>query len=78
MTSNRPWLHSKPTAVSSDPVPPDQLATLLQECGPLSEKALLAASELEPGRFLRQLQLELQAGTIREALEEGERVLVGG
>lgn len=60
------------------PLPPDCLAQLLQECGPLSEKALLAASELEPGRFLRQLQLELQAGTIREALEEGERVLVGG
>lgn len=76
-------LESQPPAVASDPLPPDplppdQLAQLLQECGPLSEKALLAASELEPGRFLRQLQLELQAGTIREDLEEGERVLVGG
>jgi hypothetical protein len=39
---------------------------------------LLAASELEPGRFTEQLQLELQAGKIREELEGGERVLVVG
>lgn len=69
---------SQPAALASDPTPPDQLATLLQECGPLSEKALLAASELDPARFRRQLQLELQAGTIREAMEEGQRLLVGG
>ena len=58
----------------SAPLPPDLLARLLQECGSLSERALLAASELQPGRFAEQLQLELQAGKIREELEEGQRV----
>ena len=62
----------------SESLPPDLLTDLLQECGALSERALLAASELEPGRFTEQLQLELQAGKIREELEEGERVLVVG
>ena len=65
-------------AASSEPLPPDLLTELLKECGALSERALLAASELEPGRFTEQLQLELQAGKIREELEEGERVLVVG
>jgi type I restriction enzyme S subunit len=60
------------------PVPPNLLTRLLQECGALSERALLAASELEAGRFRRQLELEMKAGRIREELEEGERVLVGG
>lgn len=53
------------------PVPSDLLSGLLQECGALSERALLAASELEPGRFRRQLELEMKAGRIREELEEG-------
>jgi type I restriction enzyme S subunit len=53
--------------------PPDLLAQLLQECGALSERALLAASELEPGRFRRQLALEVEAGNIREELEGGSR-----
>jgi type I restriction enzyme S subunit len=68
--------HAAP--VPSEPLPQDLLTELLQECGALSERALLAASELEPGRFTEQLQLELQAGKIREELEEGERVLVVG
>ena len=66
------------TSLDAAPVPPDLLAGLLKECGALSERALLAASELEPGRFAEQLQLELQAGTIRNELEDGVRVLVGG
>ncbi len=56
--------------------PPDLLAQLLQECGALSERALLAASELEPGRFRRQLALEVEAGNIREELEGGRQVLI--
>ena len=64
------------TPAPSEPLPLDLLTQLLRECGALSERALLAASELEPGRFTEQLQLEMQAGKIREELEEGERVLV--
>ena len=52
--------------------PPDQLTTLLRECGALSHKALLAASELEPVRFAAQLQLELQAGRIRQIHDNGQ------
>ena len=66
-----------PGALDAAPVPPDLLAKLLQECGALSERALLAASELEPRRFRAQLQQEMQAGRIREGLEDGEKVLVG-
>jgi type I restriction enzyme S subunit len=58
------------------PAPPDLLSGLLRECGALSERALLAASELEAARFRRQLQIEIEAGRISEAMEEGERVLV--
>jgi hypothetical protein len=54
------------------PVPPDCLANLLRECGALSEKALLEASELEPARFRAQLELEVQAGRIRQTWEDGE------
>jgi len=59
------------------PVAPDLLSGLLQECGALSERALLAASELAPGRFRMQLQTELESGMIYEELAQGERVLVG-
>ncbi len=58
------------------PVAPDLLSGLLQECGALSERALLAASELAPGRFRMQLQTELESGMIYEELAQGERVLV--
>jgi len=54
------------------PAPPNHLARLLQECGALSERALLAASELDPRRFQQQLALELEAGNILEVHEEGE------
>ena len=55
---------------------PELLTGLLRECGALSERALLAASELAPECFQRRLAKELDAGRIREELEEGERVLV--
>jgi type I restriction enzyme S subunit len=65
-----------PGVSDAAPVPPDLLVGLLRECGALSERALLAASELAPERFQRQLAIEMDAGQIREDMEEGERVLV--
>jgi len=61
-----------PSPVVAAPVSPDRLASLLRECGALSEKALLAASELDPARFRAQLALELQAGGLQQRWEEGE------
>ena len=63
-----------PSLFDAAPAPPDQLATLLRECGALSEKALLAASELEPQRFAAQLELEQAAGRIRPCWEDGEEM----
>jgi type I restriction enzyme, S subunit len=65
-----------PDAPGAAPVPPELLVGLLSECGALSERALLAASELAPERFQRQLAKDMDAGRIREDLEDGERVLV--
>lgn len=61
--------------VPSDPLPPDLLTQLLQECGALSERALLAASELEPEGFFTQLERELRLGSIRQSREEGQVLL---
>jgi hypothetical protein len=47
-------------------VPPDALAATLRECGSLTERALLAASELAPQRFSEQLALERDQGLVRE------------
>lgn len=65
-----------PVALEAAPVPPDYLAALLRECGALSERALLAASELEPARFRAQLALEQGRGAILETTEDdGQEVL---
>jgi type I restriction enzyme S subunit len=61
-----------PSPVDAAPVTPDRLANLLRECGALSEKALLAASELDPASFQAQLELEIKAGRIRQTWEDGE------
>jgi len=61
--------------VPSDPLPPDLLTKLLQECGALSERALLAASELEPEGFFTQQERELRLGSIRQSREEGQVLL---
>lgn len=61
-----------PAALAS----PDFLAQLLQECGALSERALLAASELDPAGFRAQLDLEVGSGNIRAELEGGKQVLI--
>ena len=60
---------------SSEPLPPDLLTQLLLECGALSERALLAASELEPERFAQQLFRELERGTAREVQANGQVLL---
>ena len=59
----------------SEPLPPDLLTDLLKECGALSERALLAASELEPEGFFTQLERELRLGSIRQSREEGQVLL---
>ena len=63
-------------ALEAAPAPADCLAALLRECGALSERALLAASELEPARFRAQLALEQGRGAILETTEDdGQEVL---
>jgi type I restriction enzyme S subunit len=61
--------------VPSEPLPPDLLTQLLRECGALSERALLAVSELEPERFEQQLFRELERGTAREVQANGQVLL---
>lgn len=48
---------------------------MLRECGALSERALLAVSELEPERFEQQLFRELERGTAREVQANGQVLL---
>ena len=62
-------------AMEAAPVPGDFLAGLLRECGALSERALLAVSELEPQRFQQQLYRELESGTAREVQDNGQVLL---
>jgi len=64
-----------PIALDAAPVQPDLLRELLQECGALSERALLAASELDPDRFRQQLALERSSGAIRVTGVDGQEVL---
>ena len=64
-----------PSLFDAAPVPPDRLANLLRECGALSERALLAASELDPAGFRAQLALERELGAIQETLEDGQVLL---
>jgi len=64
-----------PIALEAAPVPADFLTRLLRECGALSERALSAASELEPQRFQRQLQMELESGSAREVQCDGQVLL---
>ena len=50
----------------------NHLAKVLEECGALSELALLAASELEPAVFQLQLTKELAAGGLKQVDVDGE------
>jgi hypothetical protein len=60
----------------ADPARPDILAQLLQECGAHSERALLAASELDTAGFRAQLALKQGMGVIRETAGDGQVLLV--
>ena len=64
-----------PSPVDAAPVTPDRLATLLRECGALSERALLAASELDPASFQAQLAHERSLGAIGNAYDDGQELL---
>jgi hypothetical protein len=59
--------------------PPQYQPIFLRGCcgsaGCLIERALLAASELEPQRFQRQLQIELESGSAREVQCDGQVLL---
>ncbi|MFM7548796.1 MAG: restriction endonuclease subunit S [Cyanobacteriota bacterium] len=55
----------------SEPLPPDLLTQLLREGGALSERALLAASELRPETFRVQLAREQGLGAVRETRDDG-------
>ena len=65
----------EPITLEAAPVPADFLTRLLRVCGALSERALLAASELEPHRFQRQLQKELERGIARAVQGDGQVLL---
>jgi type I restriction enzyme S subunit len=64
-----------PGPVDAAPVTPDRLATLLRECGALSERALLAASELDPASFQAQLAHERHLGAIGHVVDDGQELL---
>ncbi|MFM9100232.1 MAG: hypothetical protein ACKOPS_02380, partial [Cyanobium sp.] len=61
--------------VLSDSLPPHLLANVLRECGPLSERALLAASELRPETFRVQLARKQGLGAVRESREDDQVLL---
>jgi type I restriction enzyme S subunit len=56
-------------------VTPDRLASLLRECGALSEKALLAASGLDPANFQAQLAHERSLGAIGHVVDDDQELL---
>ena len=64
-----------PSPVDAAPVTPDRLASLLRECGALSERALLAASELDPASFQAQLAHERSLGAIGNVVDDGQELL---
>jgi len=64
-----------PSPGDAAPVSPDQLANLLRECGALSQRALLAASELDPASFQAQLAHERSLGTIGHVVDDGQELL---
>ncbi|MCX5949369.1 MAG: restriction endonuclease subunit S [Cyanobacteria bacterium] len=67
--------HPDQLPLDAAPVAPNLLSGLLQECGALSERALLAASELDPERFRQQFEVEHSNGAIRETSEDGQVLL---
>jgi len=72
---NKAAANPDPSPVDAAPVTPDRLANLLRECGALSERALLAASELDPASFQAQLAHERSLGTIWLIDDDGQELL---
>jgi len=68
-------INRNPAPAPSEPLPPDLLTQLLRECGALSERALLAASELRPETFQVQLAREQELGAVRESRDDGQVLL---
>jgi len=64
-----------PSPGDAAPVSPDRLANLLRVCGALSERALLAASELDPANFQAQLAHERSLGTIGHVVDDDQELL---
>ena len=71
----RAAFHPAQLPLPDAPTPPDLLTGGLRECGALSERVLLAASELDPAGFRAQLALEQGMGVIRETAEDGQVLL---
>ena len=73
----RPKAAANPASspVVAAPVTPDRLASLLRECGALSERALRAASELDPASFQVQLAHERSLGAIGNVVDDGQELL---
>jgi type I restriction enzyme S subunit len=67
--------HPDQLLLDAAPIRPDLLSGLLRECGALSELALLAASELDPGNFRQQLAQDIAHGVVRETDEDGHVLL---
>jgi len=67
--------HPDQLLLDAAPIRPDLLSGLLRECGALSELALLAASELDPGKFRQQLAQDIARGVVRETDEDGHVLL---
>jgi len=67
--------HPDQLLLDAAPIRPDLLSGLLRECGALSELALLAASELDPGKFRQQLAQDIAHGVVRETDEDGHVLL---
>jgi type I restriction enzyme S subunit len=67
--------HPDQLLLDAAPIRPDLLRGLLRECGALSELALLAASELDPGKFRQQLAQDIAHGVVRETDEDGHVLL---
>jgi type I restriction enzyme S subunit len=68
--------HPKEAPLPAAPALPDLLAQLLQKCGALSKRELLAASGLETGLFQRQLAMEMEAGIVRTERQGDQQVLM--
>ena len=69
-TNNRKKKADTAQLVIPEDIADNHLAKVLEECGALSERALLAASELEPAVFQLQLSRELEGSLIQKTSDD--------